>query len=85
MPKCVLRRTDTTPRPNSRAIAIASSIARMPTTKPKRILAVERGGDRRHALGRERRPRIDQAAPHPVEIAGQPRRCRGYRRRAGRR
>ena len=36
------------------------------------VAAVERGGDRRHALGLERGPRIDQAAPHPVEIAGQP-------------
>ena len=35
MPKWVLRRTDTTPMPNSRAIAIASCIARVPTTKPK--------------------------------------------------
>ena len=35
MPKCVLRRTETTPTPNSRAIAIASCIARVPTTKPK--------------------------------------------------
>jgi len=35
MPKWVLRRTDTTPIPKSRAIAIASLIARMPTTNPK--------------------------------------------------
>ena len=35
MPKCVLRRADTTPMPNSRAMAMASCIARMPTTKPK--------------------------------------------------
>jgi hypothetical protein len=35
MPKWVLRRADTTPTPNSRAIAIASRIARVPTTKPK--------------------------------------------------
>ncbi len=35
MPKCVLRRADTSPRPNSRAIAIASLMAHMPTTKPK--------------------------------------------------
>ena len=35
MPKCVERRAETTPMPNSRAIAIASCIARMPMTKPK--------------------------------------------------
>jgi hypothetical protein len=34
MPKCVLRRADTMPMPNSCAIAIASCIARVPTTKP---------------------------------------------------
>ena len=35
MPKCVERRAETTPMPNSRAIAMASCIARMPMTKPK--------------------------------------------------
>ena len=35
MPKWVLVRTDTTPMPNSRAMAIASCIARVPVTKPK--------------------------------------------------
>ena len=35
MPKCVERRADTTPMPNSRAIAIASAMARVPITKPK--------------------------------------------------
>ena len=35
MPKWVERRADTTPMPNSRAIAIASLMAHIPTTKPK--------------------------------------------------
>ena len=35
MPKCVLRFTDTTPMPYSRAMAMASCMARMPITKPK--------------------------------------------------
>ena len=35
MPKCVERRADTTPMPNSRAIAMASAMARVPITKPK--------------------------------------------------
>ena len=35
MPKCVERRADTMPMPNSRAMAIASAMARMPITKPK--------------------------------------------------
>jgi len=35
MPKCVDRRAETTPMPNSLAIAMASCIARVPITKPK--------------------------------------------------
>ena len=35
MPKCVERRADTTPMPNSRAMAMASCMARVPITKPK--------------------------------------------------
>ena len=35
------------------------------------VLAVERRRHRGHALGLERRPRIDQSAAHAVEIAGQ--------------
>ena len=34
MPKCVLRRAATMPMPDSRAIAIASAMARVPTTNP---------------------------------------------------
>ena len=34
MPKCVLRLTDTMPMPSSRAIAMASLMANIPTTKP---------------------------------------------------
>ena len=35
MPKCVERRAETTPMPNSRAMAMASAMARVPMTKPK--------------------------------------------------
>ena len=35
MPKCVLRLAETTPMPNSRAMSIASAMARVPITKPK--------------------------------------------------
>ena len=35
MPKCVERRAETTPMPNSRAMAMASAMARVPITKPK--------------------------------------------------
>ncbi len=35
MPKCVERRAETTPMPNSRAMVMASVIARMPMTKLK--------------------------------------------------
>ena len=35
MPKCVLRRADTMPTPNSLAISMASVIALVATTKPK--------------------------------------------------
>jgi len=36
----------------------------------KGVLTVERSRNRRYALRRERRPRIDQASPQPVEVAG---------------
>ena len=36
------------------------------------VLAVERSGDRRHPPRLERRARIDQATPQPVEIDRQP-------------
>src|SRR6266404_5745705 len=71
MPKWVLRRADTTPTPSSRAIAIASCIARVPTTKPNTILSIQRGRDRRDPLGLEHGTRIDQAAPKAVEVARQ--------------
>src|SRR5215472_9510626 len=70
MPKWVLRRADTTPMPSSRAIAIASCIARVPTTKPKPFCpssAAATGVTRARAHG----TRIDQAAPKAVEVARQ--------------
>ena len=71
MPKWVLRRTDTTPMPNSRAIAIASCIARMPTTKPKPFRPSKAAATGVTRSGASDRPRIDQAAAEAVEIAGQ--------------
>ncbi len=72
MPKCVERRADTTPMPNSRAMAMASCIARVPITKPKPLspsseaaTGVTRFGTR---LGR----RIDQARAHALQIDRQP-------------
>jgi len=37
----------------------------------ERVLAIERGGDRRHPPGDKVRARIDQPAPQAIEIAGQ--------------
>ena len=65
----VLRRTETALILYSRAIASASCMARVPTTKPNPFCPSRRGGDRRDALGFEHRARIDQAAAQAVDIA----------------
>ena len=68
MPKCVERRADTTPMPNSRAMSIASCMARVPIDEAEAVLAVEGGRDRRHALGCEIGLGIDQARAHALKI-----------------
>ena len=65
MPKCVLRRTETMPMPKSRAMLIASRIARVPITKPKPSLpsseaatgVTRRGSSAGRGLIRPRRSR----------------------------
>ena len=72
MPKCVERRADTTPMPNSRAMAMASCHGARADHEAEAVLAVEGGGDRRHALGLEIGLGIDQARAHALEIDRQP-------------
>ena len=71
MPKCVLRRAETTPTPNSRAMSMAAAMALVATTKPKPFwpsseptIGVTRSTFR-SGFG------IDQSAPHAVEILRQ--------------
>ena len=72
MPKCVLRRAETMPMPNSRAIAIASLIAHMPTTKPKASWPSSVAATGVTRLGVSCGRAIDQARAHAIEIARQP-------------
>ena len=71
MPKCVLRRAETMPTPNSRAISMASAMRLGCDHEAEGVLAVERADHRRDALDLEIRPRIDQATPHAFEIVRQ--------------